>query len=152
MSEENVEIVRRVYPGSSVDIAQLFADEDAMARFETPLLPLIHPSFEVSLDSGYAGLSDATSERNLRGIDAFREMWRDWLSAWESFRLDVEDLLPLVDSRVLALVDMHARPKSGGIEMSLRGAAIWTLIDGQVSRIQLFLDRDEALEAAGLSE
>ena len=79
-------------------------------------------------------------------------MWRDWLSAWESFRLDVEDLLSLVDSRVLALVDAHARPKAGGIEMSLRGAAIWTLIDGQVSRIQLFLDRAEALEAAGLSE
>jgi ketosteroid isomerase-like protein len=152
MSEENVEIVARFYPGSSVDIAKLISDDDAMTRYEAPLLPLIHPSFEVNLDPGYAALSDKTSARNLRGIDAFREMWRDWLSAWESFRLDVEDLVSLVDSRVLALVDMHARPKAGGIEMSLRGAAIWTLIDGQVSRIQLFLDRADALEAAGLSE
>jgi ketosteroid isomerase-like protein len=152
MSQENVEIVARFYPDSSVDIPKLFSDDDAMTRYEAPLLPLFHPSFEVILDPGYAGLSDTTSERNLRGIDAFREMWRDWLSAWESFRLDVEDLLSLVDSRVLALVVVHARPKAGGIEMSLRAAAIWTLIDGQVSRIQLFLDRDEALEAAGLRE
>ena len=135
-----------------MDIPKLISDEDAMTRYEAPLLPLIHPTFEVILDPGYAGLSDTTSGRNLRGVDAFREMWRDWMSAWESFRLDVEELRPLVDSRVLALVDMHARPKAGRTEMSLRGAAIWTLIDGQVSRIQIFLDREEALEAAGLSE
>ena len=152
MSEQNVEIVRRIYPDSRVDIAKLISDEDASTRFEARMLPLIHPSFEATLDPGYAALSDATSGSSIRGIDAFREMWRDWLSAWESFRLDVEDLRPLVDSRVLALVDMHARPKAGGTEMSLRGAAIWTLTDGQVSRIELFLDRAAALEAAGLRE
>ena len=152
MSDENVEIVRRVYPGSNVDIARLVADEDAMARFEASLLPLVHPSFEVTLDPRFAALSDATRERNIRGIDAFRELWRDWLSAWESFRLDVRNLRPLADSRVLALVDMHARPKDGDMEMSLPGAAIWTLTNAQVSRIQLFLERDRALEAAGLSE
>jgi hypothetical protein len=152
MADENVEIVRRVYPDSGVDIAQLVTDEDAMARFEASLLPLVHPSFEVTLDPGFAALSDSTSERNLRGIDAFRELWRDWLSAWESFRVEVKDLRPLADSRVLALVDMHARPKGGDVEMSLPGAAIWTLTDAQVSRIQLFLDRDRALEATGMSE
>jgi hypothetical protein len=152
MSEENVEIVRSVYPDSSVDIAQLVADEDAMAHFEASLLPLIHPNFEVSLDPRFAALSDSTRDRDLRGIDAFRELWRDWLSAWESFRLDVKDLRPLADSRVLALVDMHARPKAGDMEMSLPGAAIWTLTNAQVSRIQLFLDPDRALEVAGLSE
>jgi ketosteroid isomerase-like protein len=152
MSKENVEIVARFYPDTSVDISKLMSDEDAMTRYEAPLLPLIHPSFDVILDPAHAGLSDTTRGRNLQGIDAFREMWRDWLSPWESFRLDVEDLLPLVDSRVLALADMRARPKTGGIEMSLRVAAIWTLTDGQVSRIQLFLDRDEALKAAGPSE
>jgi hypothetical protein len=41
---------------------------------------------------------------------------------------------------------------AGDIEMSLPGAAIWTLTNAQVSRIQLFLEREEALEAAGLSE
>jgi ketosteroid isomerase-like protein len=152
MSEENVEIVARFYPDTSVDISKLMSDKDAMTRYEAPLLPLIHPSFDVILDPGYASLSYATSGRNLQGVDAFREMWRDWLSAWESFRFDVQDLLPLVDSRVLALVDVQARPKTGGVEMSLRLAAIWTLIDGRVSRIQLFLDHDEALKAAGLSE
>ena len=152
MSEENVEIVARFYPGSGVDIAQLFADEGAMTRFEAPLVSLVHPSFEVTLDPGFAGLSDTTRERNLRGIDAFRGMWGDWLSAWESFRLDVKELLPIADSRVLALIDMHGRPKTGGVEMSLPGAAIWTLIDGQVTRIELFLDPAEALEAAGLSD
>ena len=147
-----MEIVRRVYPGSSVDIAQLVADQDAMARFEALMLPLVHPSFEVTLDPKFAALSGTTSDGNLRGVDAFREMWRDWLLAWESFRLEVNDLLPIADSRVLALVHMHGRPKAGGIEMSLPGAAIWTVIDSQVTGIELFLDRGDALKAAGLSE
>jgi hypothetical protein len=152
MSEENVEVVARIYPDSSVDVAELISDDDARARYEARLLPLIHPSFEVTLDPRFAGLSDATREGTLRGLDAFREMWRDWLSAWESFRLEVKELRGIADSRVLALVDMHARPKAGGIEMSLPGAAIWTLVGGQVSRIELFLDREAALEAAGLEE
>jgi ketosteroid isomerase-like protein len=151
MSQENVEIVGRFYPGGGVDIPKLIADEDAVTRYEAPLLPLIHPSLEVIVDPGYARLGGGTSE-TLRGVDALREMWREWLSAWESLRLDVKELVSLVDSRVLALVDMHARPKGGGSEMSLRGAAIWTFVDGQASRIQIFLDRDAALEAAGLSE
>ena len=151
MSQENVEIVARFYPGGGVDIPKLISDDDALTRYEAPLLPLIHPSLEVIVDPGYARLGGTTSE-NLRGVDALREMWREWLSAWESLRLDVEGLRPLADSRVLALVDMYARPKGGGSEMSLRGAAIWTLIDGQASRVQIFLDRDAALEAAGLPD
>ena len=30
--------------------------------------------------------------------------------------------------------------------------AVWTLADGKVVRLQTFLDRQEALEAVGLSE
>jgi ketosteroid isomerase-like protein len=151
MSEENVEVVRRVYPDSSLDLVKAWADEDVMVRYEALLLPFVHPNAEVIADSNFAVLGD-TGRAAPSGIEAFREIWRDWLSAWGSFRVHLEDLVSLPDSRVLALVESHGRPKTGGVEMSLRSGAIWTLTDGQVSRLEHFLDRDQALEAAGLSE
>jgi hypothetical protein len=50
------------------------------------------------------------------------------------------------------LVENHGRPRGADSEISLRSGAIWTVVDGQVSQVEMFLDRDPALEAAGLSE
>jgi hypothetical protein len=73
MSQENVEILRRFYPGSSVDVAKVLADEDEFARYEEPLLPLIHQNFETVTDPSFAGMGGAGSNRAL-GIDGFREI------------------------------------------------------------------------------
>jgi ketosteroid isomerase-like protein len=39
-----------------------------------------------------------------------------------------------------------------GIELELEWAAIWTIRDGRVLRAQGYLDRAEAIAAAGLTE
>jgi hypothetical protein len=151
MSEENVEIVRRFYPDDSVDVTKMLTDEGAFRHFEAPLIPFIHPDFETVPDPSFAGMGGAGS-RSTVGVDGFREVWRDWLSGWESWRIEVEQLVPLPGSRVLALIENHGRPKGSDAEMSLKGGAIWTLTAGQVTRLDLFLTRASALEAAGLEE
>ena len=39
-----------------------------------------------------------------------------------------------------------------GIEVQARGIWVWTIRDGSIVRACLFQDRQEALEAAGVSE
>jgi ketosteroid isomerase-like protein len=37
-------------------------------------------------------------------------------------------------------------------EVSVLSAAVWTVRDGRIARVAFYLDRSEALDAAGLSE
>jgi ketosteroid isomerase-like protein len=53
---------------------------------------------------------------------------------------------------VVTFVRQHAQPRSGGPEVEMRFAQVWTLRDGLVERMEMYYDRDEALEAAGLRE
>ena len=39
-----------------------------------------------------------------------------------------------------------------GIEVQARGVWVWTIRDGACARVTLYQEREEALEAAGLSE
>jgi ketosteroid isomerase-like protein len=38
------------------------------------------------------------------------------------------------------------------IEVSVMGAAVWTLRDGKIAKADFYVNRSDALEAAGLSE
>jgi hypothetical protein len=51
----------------------------------------------------------------------------------------------------LAPVTAHVRGQSSGIELEVPLGNIWTVRDGQCVRFELFLNPNEALEAAGLS-
>ena len=39
-----------------------------------------------------------------------------------------------------------------GIEVSARSTFLYTVENGQITRLRMFQERDEALEASGLSE
>jgi ketosteroid isomerase-like protein len=52
---------------------------------------------------------------------------------------------------VVAFVRMRARGKGSGIEVEARIAHLWTMRDGKGVRVRV-LERDAALEAAGLRE
>jgi hypothetical protein len=47
---------------------------------------------------------------------------------------------------------MTARGKASGAETQIRGWFVLWVTGGKITRRQVFLDREEALEAAGLSE
>lgn len=46
---------------------------------------------------------------------------------------------------------MAGRGRASGIETDVEEFHVWTLRNGRVVRMQMFLDRDEALAAAGIS-
>ncbi len=78
--------------------------------------------------------------------------FRDWLSAWESWVVTATDFIDVNENRVLVLLDVRARSKTHHVEMPIEGANLLTLRDGRLARLELFFDRAQALEAAGLRE
>ena len=57
----------------------------------------------------------------------------------------------VVDDRVLSLFRWITKGKDSGITLKTPMAAITTVRDGQIARHEFFIDRDEALRAAGVA-
>ena len=53
---------------------------------------------------------------------------------------------------MISLATRHARGRASRIDVEMPVMLVWTLRDGKVVRVVWFLDRDEALEAAGVAE
>jgi ketosteroid isomerase-like protein len=134
MSEENVEIVRRATEafnegGLASQEAEDFFD-DAVVFEEPPEQP---------------------APRVVRGREAAVEMFRQFDEAWEEHRSDPEEIREIDKERVLLLSIEHFRGRDG-IVVDQPCGTIFTLADGKIARMQPFWDRENALEAAGLSE
>ena len=136
MSRENVEIVRQMAD------AVTRGDPDAFVAFCSP---------DVEWEENtvvFPGL-----RRRYRGLSGLRE-WLDdaFGELWQEFRIEVEELLDAPDGRVLAGGRLVGTGKASGVETELRGYWVLWFENSKVVRRQVFLDRSEALEAAGLSE
>jgi len=83
------------------------------------------------------------------GFEGFVEAWSEWMSPFESYRIEIEDMIE-AGNQVVSLVAMTGRTRTGGAEISAPGAAVWTVVDGRVRSVEFHLDRDLALRTAGL--
>ena len=72
---------------------------------------------------------------------------------WEDFEPRPDEFLDLGDDLVLALGFWHARGRGGDVLLDFpRAAWLDQFRKGRLVLLQTFTDRQEALEAAGLSE
>ena len=134
MSQENVEIVRRVYDAS------LRSDWNSMSE-------LLDPDFEFRGTVG--GLEEG---RIAHGAQQFREIFeKEDLDAWDERRFEPEDFIDAGDC-VVVLQREYRRGRGSGVELETETAVVFEVRDGRVVRIQGYMDRAEALEAVGLSE
>jgi ketosteroid isomerase-like protein len=148
MSAENVELIRSMYDMLPAgDFAALARDEEAMAEVIAALGQIVDPEVEVSL----FGPSYTQIRETRRGIDGYAALWRDWLRPFHSYRIELEEMMDLGD-RVLVLTRATARVEADSPEIVNAGATSFTVRDRRVTRVDSFLDRAVALEAAGLSE
>ena len=56
------------------------------------------------------------------------------------------------DPTVVVLARLIGEARASGVHLERDVAHVWTLKEGRVTGIQAYLDREEALEAAGLRE
>ena len=136
MSQENVEIVRRIY--------------DAVARRDVAT-PFDFYAKDIVWDLSNWRPAELDPRPVYTGHDGVREAWRDRLSAWGEVDFEVEELIEAGD-RVVAVIRDRQVGRSSGVPIEAAHAAVWTLADGKVTRLQVFDHCQQALEAVGLSE
>jgi ketosteroid isomerase-like protein len=87
-----------------------------------------------------------------RGPDGFIDAWREWSEPFASYRVDLEEFIEGSEGRVLTVARQHATTRTGGVEVVEPAAAVWTLRDGKLARVEFHLDPEAARRAAGLAD
>ena len=131
MSSENVDSVRRFV--------------DAFNRLDLDsVVGELHPEAELH------EWPEAPGARSYRGAAGVRAAIDAWFETWEWMRVEIEDIFDRGD-HVLVTLHQRARGKSSEAEVETRSFNVYTFGDGKVTGIRLFLERERALEAAGMA-
>jgi ketosteroid isomerase-like protein len=139
MSEENVEIVRRVFEEFQAGMER----GDPGALFDSEA---VADDYEWIVDAPLDGRSV------WRGREGFVEFVRTWTEEFEDWSIQVERWIDAGDDRVVALTHQSATGKASGAPVELNLGQVYELQDGRIARVRNYLGHAEALEAAGLSE
>ena len=132
MSEENVETVRLVYRAFQ-------------AGEVTELLGFLDPNIE-AIPARIAGVP-----RVYHGHEGFIDFMTEWFEPWDEYSIRLEELIDAGD-RVVTVEHHVGRSNETGLEVAQPVSAIWTIKGGALGACRFFIDKHEALEAAGLSE
>jgi ketosteroid isomerase-like protein len=88
----------------------------------------------------------------IEGRDAMRRYLEEGLELFEDVALQAEEIIDGGEDRVIVVLRFTGRAKLSGIETELRFAILYMLRDGRIVRGREYATKDEALEAARLSE
>ena len=83
------------------------------------------------------------------GVDGAERFLREWIAAWEDWRLELESLHD-AGQKVVAVMHQHGRSRATGMQVDMSFAQVWTIEDGEMTRMEMYADADEALRAVGL--
>jgi ketosteroid isomerase-like protein len=129
MSEENVDAVRAMFDQAAIGDFSALADTSDEFEFVT--------SPEVPDAGTYRG-------------DAAREWVRAWIASFDELTMAATELIGAGED-VFVEILQRGRPRGSEAPVEGRWWGIYTFRDGELARIQIFPERAQALEAAGLS-
>jgi ketosteroid isomerase-like protein len=132
MSQENVEIVRRMY-----DAFHRGDVDGALSHFDPDVL----------VDASKA----RPDVRIGKGREHVSAIVSSWLASWEEWREEIEEMRDL-GSRVLVLSVQRGRGKGSGVEVEAHYAMLYDLHGGEIISMRMYWTPAEALEAVGLRE
>ena len=134
MSRENVDLVlayHAAYNARDIDAA----------------VDLCAADVDVVPDAAVFVESDA-----LVGRDEFRVLLEESWAPWETCSAKTEEVLDVGDGRVLVRGDWGGIGIASGAEIYTSLSTLFTVRDGQISRVEYFFDHAKALEAVGSGE
>ena len=135
MSQENLDAIRHVY--------EQMAQGNFWAARE-----IFHPEIAWEWSSSMSGLTGVGTYHGIEGVEAAT---RDQFEAWDWFWQEGEKFIEKGDD-VVVLTRLHGRLKGSEREVQSQAADVWTFREGRAVRVKSYDSRDEAIEAAGLSE
>jgi ketosteroid isomerase-like protein len=131
----------------SVNVGLVQSVHESFARGDYSSVEWAHPEVEFVF-------ADGPSPGSWMGLAGMAEAWRDFLKAWEDFRIETDEYRELDGERVLVLGDRTGRGKTSGLEVGQRRAeavGLFHVRGGKVTRIVFYFDREHALTAVGLA-
>jgi ketosteroid isomerase-like protein len=133
MSQQNVEIVRRLYAVGVID-----GNADALRDVLDPEVVYVNPP-------------EAVEPGTRRGVEAIVTAIENLADSFESTENTVHEVFDAGDA-VVAAVTFHALGRDSGAHLTQEEAHTWTFRNGKVISFQWGRDLHAALEAVGLSE
>ena len=86
------------------------------------------------------------------GIEGIGRFFTDIEEAAPDFRVELDGVKEVDGKRLIAFLRTSSRGRASGIPMAASTANVYDVLDDKITRIRIFLDRDEALQAVGLAE
>jgi len=129
MSEQNVAVVR--------DMWEAFLRND----FEAAL-----SAFEPDVEWDGTNLPDGKISH---GLDAIVEHLTKWAELWETWEVELEQVIDAYGDQVIVFIRERGRT-TAGLEVNERHSELYTVRNGKIASRKGFSDADEALNAAGL--
>jgi ketosteroid isomerase-like protein len=133
MSSENLEIVRSVY-------AAWEGGDFSSAEWADPDIEFVS--------------ADGPTPGTWTGVSGMAESWGEVLSAFDALHVKVDEYRELDDHRILVLFRFDGRGKTSGLDlgqMQAEVANLLFLLEGKVTRLVTYWDRDRALADLDLS-
>jgi ketosteroid isomerase-like protein len=139
VSKENVDLARRLYAelaseGSSGEFERRLTDE-ALSRFLDPTIEWLPVTDSLLAVDSY------------RGFEGVRRFWGEFLSTWESYRVEP---LRFDDAGDQVAVVVHIVGRTHELEVDETRSSLLTVRDGRVVRVESFADVEGARQAAGI--
>jgi ketosteroid isomerase-like protein len=130
MPEENVTLIERAIARINArDIEGYLACCTEDVKLETPV-------------AAVGGVYD--------GIDGIRRFFTDIEEAGPDFRIELDGVQEVDSQRVLAFMRTSSTGRASGIRLAMTSTNVYDLVDGKISHVRIFLDRQEAHRAVGL--
>jgi ketosteroid isomerase-like protein len=133
MSQENVEIVRRLYAVGVID-----GNPDALRDVLDPEVVYVNPP-------------EAVEPGRRRGVEGMLTAIENLADSFESTEHRVNEVFDAGDA-VVASVTFHALGRDSGAQLTQEEAHTWTFRNGKVISFEWGRDLHAALKAVGLSE
>ncbi|MEK6272571.1 MAG: nuclear transport factor 2 family protein [Actinomycetota bacterium] len=130
MSQENVEIVRRLYEAQDADEA----------------LSLFDPSVVIT---NVAGAPETAPYIGHAGVRKWVEVTRDAIG---DFRIEADEVIDVDENRVIVVGRVCGQGPSSGLAFELQLSTVYSLRRGKIVESRAYRTKNEALDVVGLQE
>jgi ketosteroid isomerase-like protein len=131
-------------PSANVDLVRSICA--AWERGDYSAAEWAHPEIE------YVA-ADGPSPGAWTGLAGMAEGAREGISAWQEHRMETDEYRELDDERVLVIQQIRGRGKTSGLDlaqMRSKGAHLFYVRGGKVTRLVAYMDSERALADLGL--
>ena len=135
MSQENVKTVRDAFVAYNRGDLDAFLDEYCTD------------------DVDYRAVEGALDDHGpIHGKAEMHAYMQDWIDTFDQFKVEPLEVIDAGGEQVVAVLRNSGRAKLSGVETDLTYAELSTFRDGKVAWGRQYWTKEQALEAAGLSE